>query len=94
VLKRPESTYRPGPQITWRRYKASHRATATLKALRKGRDGHTYAICDLDGRRVSTLASPQLAEVIGQQVELAYSRVDADGSLREVRISAVDVAPA
>jgi hypothetical protein len=43
---------------------------------------------------VTTLASPQLDGVIGRQVELAYSRVDADGSLREVRISAVGVAPA
>jgi bifunctional non-homologous end joining protein LigD len=94
VLKRPGSAYRPGRQTTWRKYKASHRATATLKALRKGRDGNTYAISDLDGRRVTALASPKLAEVIGHQVELAYSRIDADGSLREVRISAVDVAMA
>ena len=92
VLKRPASMYRPGRQTTWRKYKASHRATATLKSLRQGRDGHTYAISELDGRRVTTLASPQLAELIGHRVELAYSRVDADGSLREVRISAVDVA--
>ncbi len=63
-------------------------------ALRLGRDGHTYAISDLDGRRVTTLGSPQLAALIGQQVELAYSRIDADGSLREVRISAVDAAHA
>ena len=92
MLKRPGSTYRPGRQTTWRKYKASHRATATLTALRKGRDGNTYAISDLDGRRVTTLASPKLAELIGRQVELAYSRIDADGSLREARISAVDVA--
>jgi ATP-dependent DNA ligase len=92
VLKRPESTYRPGRQTTWRKYKASHRAIATLKALRKGHDGNTYAISDLDGRRVTTLASPKLGELIGHQVELAYSRIDADGSLREARISAADVA--
>ena len=90
VLKRPGSAYRPGRQTTWRKYKASHRATATLRDVRLGRDGHTYAISDLDGRRVTTLGSPQLAALIGQQVELAYSRIDADGSLREVRISAVD----
>jgi ATP-dependent DNA ligase len=92
VLKRPGSIYRPGRQTTWRKYKASHRASATLNALRKGRDGNTYAISDLDGRRVTTLASPRLAELIGHQVELAYSRIDADGSLREARISAVDAA--
>ena len=90
VLKRPGSAYRPGRQTTWRKYKASHRATARLREVRLGRDGHTYAISDLDGRRVTTLGSPRLAALIGQQVELAYSRIDADGSLREVRISAVD----
>ena len=92
VLKRPGSAYRPGRQSTWRKYKASHRATATLKALRQGRDGNTYAVSDLAGRRVTTLASARLAPAIGHQVELAYSRLDADGSLREVRISAVDIA--
>jgi ATP-dependent DNA ligase len=93
VLKRPGSAYRPGRQTSWRKYKASHRATAILRALRAGRDGHTYATSELDGRGVTTLASPQLAELIGHQVELAYSRVDANGSLREVRIIAVDAAP-
>jgi hypothetical protein len=39
---------------------------------------------------VTTLGSPQLAALIGQHVGLAYSRIDADGSLREVRIGAVD----
>ena len=92
VLKRPGSMYRPGRQSAWRKYKANHRATATLKALRQGRDGNTYAISDLDGRRVTTIASARLTPFIGHQVELAYSRIDADGSLREVRISAVDVA--
>ena len=58
-----------------------------------GRDGHTYAISELDGQRVTTLASPKLAALIGQQVELAYSRTDADGSLRGVRISRVDLDP-
>lgn len=48
------------------------------------------AISVLDGRRMTTLGSPRLAALIGRQIELAYSRIDADGSLREVRISAVD----
>ena len=87
VLKRPRSTYRPGRQSTWRKYKATHRATATLRALRSGRDGNTYAICELDGRRLTAPGSPRLSSPIGQELELAYSRVDADGSLREVRIS-------
>ena len=90
MLKRPCSTYRPGRQATWRKYKASHRASATLRALRPGRDGHTYAISELDGRRVTTLGSPRLAALLGNQIDLAYSRVDADGSRREARISAVD----
>ncbi len=94
VLKRPGSTYRPGRQTTWRKYKACHHATATLRAVRLGRDGHTYAISELDGRRVTTLGSPRLAALIGQQVELAYSRIDADDSLREVRINAVHVSHA
>ena len=89
VLKRPGSTYRPGRQTSWRKYKTSRRAIATLGAVRAGRDGHTYAVCELGGRRVTALGSPRLAELIGHRVELVYSRVDADGSLREVRISAV-----
>ena len=87
VLKRPGSTYRPGRQRAWRKFKASHRAIATLQALRSGRDGNTYAICELEGRRMTTLGSPRLRSLIGSELELAYSRVDADGSLREVRIS-------
>jgi ATP-dependent DNA ligase len=90
VLKKPASTYRPGRQTTWRKYKASHHATATLRAIRSGRDGHTYAICELDGRLVTTLSSPRLAALIGHRIELAYSLIDADGSLREARISAID----
>ena len=35
--------------------------------LRPGRDGHTYAICELDGRRVTTLGSPRLAALIGHR---------------------------
>ena len=86
VLKRPGSMYRAGRQTA----KASHRAAARLRAVRSGRDGHTCAICELDGRQVTTLGSPRLAALIGHRVELAYSRIDADGSLREVRISAID----
>jgi ATP-dependent DNA ligase len=39
VLKRPGSMYGPGRQTTWRKYKASHRATATLKSLRRAAMG-------------------------------------------------------
>ena len=65
VLKRPGSAYRSGRQTTWRKYKARHRTTATLGDVRLRRDGHTYAISDLDGRRVTTLGSPRLAARIG-----------------------------
>jgi hypothetical protein len=41
---------------------------------------------------VTTLASPKLGELIGRPIELAYSDIDADGSLREARVSAVDFA--
>jgi hypothetical protein len=58
VLRRPCSTYRPGRQTTWRKYKASHRASATLRALRPGRDGYTYAISALDGRCVAGVWEP------------------------------------
>jgi hypothetical protein len=90
VLKRPGSMYRPGRQTAWRKYKASHRATARLRGIRSGRDGHTNAVCELGGRRVTTLGSPRLAALVGRRVDLTYSRIDADGSLREVRISAID----
>jgi DNA ligase-1 len=89
VLKRPGSMYRPGRQTTWRKHKARHHAV--LRAIRSGRDGHTYAICELDSRRVTALGSPRLAALIGHRVELAYSRIDADGSLREGRITPIDV---
>jgi hypothetical protein len=48
----------------------------------------------VDRRTRKHLGSHQLAELIGQQVELTYSRIDADGSLRKVRINAVDVSHA
>lgn len=89
VLKRPRSSYRPGRQSAWRKYKTAHRATATLLALRAGRDGNTYAVCELESRRVITLGSSSLRPFIGHELELAYSRIDADGSLRELRISTV-----
>jgi ATP-dependent DNA ligase len=86
VLKQARSFYWPGRQTAWQKVKARHRATATLRSWTARRDGKTYAICDLGGRRVTALSSHQLASRIGDQVELVYSRVDADGTLREVRI--------
>jgi bifunctional non-homologous end joining protein LigD len=87
ILKPPASTYRPGRQTTWRKYKARHRATTILRSLRPGRDGNTYAVCELDGRPVLALAGASLQPAVGEPVELVYSRVDADGTLREVRVT-------
>jgi hypothetical protein len=89
VLKRSGSAYRPGRQSAWRKVKARHRATVTLRSLAAGRDGKVYAVCDLAGRRVVALSGRDLASRVGREVELVYSRVDADGSLREARISSV-----
>jgi hypothetical protein len=74
ILKRPASTYRPGRQTTWRKYKARHRATAVLRSLRPGRDGKTYAVCEPDGRRILALAGASLQPAVGKPAELVYSR--------------------
>jgi hypothetical protein len=66
---------------------ARHVAQGTLEAVRVARDGQVYAICDVDGRHVAAVASPSASERIGEAVELVYSRVDAEGALREVRLA-------
>ena len=62
------------------------RAPAELRSLRQDRDGRWHALCD-DGRRVYAVAGASTAELVGQSVELLYSRVDADGTLREARVA-------
>jgi len=89
VLKRSGSAYRPGRHRAWIKRKARFTAPAALDSVRQDRDGCWHAICELDGRRVHALAGARTAERIGQLVELVYSRVDADGSLREVRVAPV-----
>ena len=86
VLKRPTSTYRPGRQSAWRKLKARHVATATLRDVRQARDGQSFAVCDRDGARILAAAGTAAAELIGEQVEIGYSRIDADGTLREARL--------
>jgi ATP-dependent DNA ligase len=86
VLKRPNSTYRPGRQRVWLKHKARHTAEGVLLNVRQDRDGHWRGDCNVDGRRVSVLAGASLANRIGEVLTLVYSRVDADGDLREVRI--------
>ena len=58
-----------------------------LVSVRQDREGHWHALCELDGRRVAALAGPRTGELIGQRVQVAYSRVDADGGLREAQIT-------
>jgi hypothetical protein len=87
VLKRQGSTYRPGRHRTWIKQKARFIARARLLEVRDDRHGQWHALCELDGRRVHALAGARTAERIGQLVELVYSRVDADGGLREARIA-------
>jgi bifunctional non-homologous end joining protein LigD len=94
VLKRRDSTYRPGRQRSWRKLKARHVAHGVLRSVRVARDGQAWAICDVDdGRSVPVLASVSAHERVGENVQLVYSRVDADGALREVRLAAA-VTPA
>ena len=87
VLKRLGSAYRPGRHRAWIKRKARFTAAAALRSVRQDRDGRWLALCELDGRRVHALAGARTAERIGELVELAYSRVDADGGLREARVS-------
>ncbi len=87
VLKRPGSVYRPGRQAAWVKHKARHVAPGRLLTVRQGRDGEWRAVCEVKGRRVTVLAGARTAVWIGRPVELAYSRVDADGGLREARIT-------
>ncbi|MBV9195213.1 MAG: hypothetical protein JO168_13790 [Solirubrobacterales bacterium] len=87
VLKRLGSAYRPGRHRTWIKHKARFTARAALCSVRQDRDGRWNALCELDGRRVHALAGPRTVERIGELVELVYSRMDADGSLREARVA-------
>ena len=95
VLKRPGSSYRAGRHRSWRKLKARHVAHGVLEAVRVAHDGQVYAVCEVDGRRVAAVASASAGERIGEGVELVYSRVDAEGALREVRLApAVSSLPA
>jgi ATP-dependent DNA ligase len=87
VLKRPGSTYRAGRNRAWIKHKAQFTTPAELRAVRQDRDGMWHAVCDLDGRRVHAVAGPRTAERVGRVVEVVYSRVDADGTLREARVA-------
>ena len=88
VLKRPRSAYRAGRHRAWIKQKARFTARVELRSVQRDRGGVWHAVCDLNGRRVHALAGARTAERIGQLVDLVYSRVDADGGLREARVAA------
>lgn len=87
VLKRPGSPYLPGRHRSWLKHKARNQRRATLLSVRQARDGQWQAICEVDGRRVSALANARSVAMVGAPVALVYSRVDADGGLREARLA-------
>jgi ATP-dependent DNA ligase len=87
VLKRPNSNYRPGRQRLWLKHKARHTVDGVLLHIRQDRDGQWRGVCDVDGRRVSVLVGAGWVDRVGEVLRLVYSRVDADGDLREVRIA-------
>jgi hypothetical protein len=86
VLKRPSSVYRPGRHGVWLKHKARHTAEGVLLAVRQDRDGQWHGICDVGGRRVVALVGASSTDHVGELVSLIYSRVDADGGLREVLV--------
>ena len=58
-----------------------------LCSVRQDRDGCWHTVCDIDGGVSMRSPVPRIADGLGQLVELVYSRVDADGSLREARVA-------
>ena len=87
VLKRQEAAYRAGRHRAWLKHKARLIARAELRSVHRDHDGCWHALCDIDGRRVHARAGARTGERVGQIVDLVYSRVDADGSLREARVA-------
>lgn len=86
VLKRPSSIYRAGRQAAWVKHKARLTTTDEVLSVRQDRHRRWHALCQVGERRVAVLASAGTADLIGELVELVYSRVDANGDLREARI--------
>ncbi len=90
VLKRASSRYRPGRSRMWRKLKARHSVDATIQRLDRDREGRLFARCVLDdGRRctAAVLSDPGAGD---PRATIIYSRVDADGSLREPRLAMSD----
>lgn len=86
VLKRPAGGYRPGRGRDWLKHKARYTTTGRLLTAHQNRDGLWETVCEVDGRRVRAFAPQRCHDLIGSEVQIAYSRVDADGALREARI--------
>jgi ATP-dependent DNA ligase len=87
VLKRENSSYRPGRTRSWRKLKARHELTASVTGVHRDRERRIWARCALDdGRRCTVWADERAEQLIGQRVIVVFSRTDADGSLREARL--------
>lgn len=94
VLKRPGSAYRAGRHRAWVKQKARLTTNGEVRSVHQDRDGQWHVICHVGDRRVHAIAGPGTAELIGERVQLVYSRVDADGTLREARIGSSAVSTA
>ena len=89
VLKRPSSLYRPGRHGVWRKYKARHTARGCCwRSVRTVTGtGSASAMSMAAGWWRSPAPAPSVRSA--NPVNLVYSRVDADGDLREVRLAAL-----
>lgn len=88
VLKRPSSRYRPGRQTAWLKHKALYEVEGVGLAAQRDRDGAWHLRCDVGGQRLTALSGRDCSQLVGERVALGYSRVDADGGLRELRVLA------
>ncbi|MDT7784338.1 MAG: bifunctional non-ous end joining protein LigD [Pseudonocardiales bacterium] len=86
VLKRRASIYRSGRRNTWRKCKHRHTTHGVVLSVQSGGEGTPLAVCDVGGRQAIVHASADIGERIGESVRIAYSRLDADGSLREASV--------
>ena len=87
VLKRHDSAYRPGRQASWVKVKARHRVESQLRAVYQDHEGRWQATCEVNGRRVRAIAAAKWLARVNEPVAVVYSRVDADGGLREARLT-------
>ncbi len=83
VLKHASSRYRPGRSWMWRKLKARHAVDATIQHLDRDHDGRLFARCVLGDGRPCTAAVLNGAVTADAPATIFYSRVDANGRLRE-----------